>query len=117
MHEKTSPNNLYTTDNTTTNNRQGEDGNFTSIEKIEMDEKEDNKIQWEDQFAITKLINISATILLAHDNLIVCVFEIHPKYHVDLHINFTAMNQEIAIDTTNVIMNIDEDAPKFRGGQ
>jgi hypothetical protein len=117
MHEKTSPNNLYTTDNTTTNNRQGEDGNFTSIEKIEMDEKEDNKIQWEDQFAITKLINISATILLAHDNLIVCVFEIHPNYHVDLHINFTAMNQEIAIDTTNVIMNIDEDAPKFRGGQ
>jgi len=82
-----------------------------------MDEKEDNKIQWEDQFAITKLINISATIPLAHDNLIVCVFEIHPKYHVDLHTNFTSMNQEIAINTTNVIMNINEDAPEIKGGQ
>jgi hypothetical protein len=76
-----------------------------------MDEKEDNKIQWEEQSTIAKFINISSTIPLAHDNLIVGVFEIHPTYHVDLHTNFIAMNQEFAIDTTNVIMNIDEDAP------
>ncbi len=36
------------------------------------------------------------------------MFEIHPKYYVDLPINSTTMNQEIVIDTTNVIVNIDE---------
>ncbi len=59
MHEKTSPNNLYTTDNTIANNRQGEDGDYTSNEENEMDEEDNNKIQWEKQFAIAKLINMS----------------------------------------------------------
>jgi hypothetical protein len=44
------------------------------------------------------------------------VFEIHLKYYVDLLINFTTMNQETAIDTTNVIMNIDEATPKLEMG-
>jgi hypothetical protein len=39
------------------------------------------------------------------------VFEIHPKYYVNLPINFTTMNQETIIDTTNVIVNIDEVTP------
>jgi hypothetical protein len=38
------------------------------------------------------LINISTTTPLAHDNLAANVFKIHPKYYVDLLINFTAMN-------------------------
>jgi hypothetical protein len=42
MHEKTSPNNLYTIDNTTSNNKQGEDGDSTSNQNNEMDEEEDN---------------------------------------------------------------------------
>jgi hypothetical protein len=33
MHEKTNLSNLYTSNNRTTNNTQGEDGNFTSNEK------------------------------------------------------------------------------------
>jgi hypothetical protein len=44
------------------------------------------------------------------------VFEIHPKYYVDLPINFTTMNQEITIDTTNVIVNIDEVTPELEMG-
>ncbi len=46
-----------------------------------------------------------------HDNLSISVFEIHPKYYVDLPINFTTINQETIIDTTNVIVNIDEVTP------
>ncbi len=74
------------------NNKQytlGEDGDFTSNEE---DEEEDNNIQWEEQYVATKLINISTTTPLAHDNLVVGVFEIHPKYYVDLRTNFMAMN-------------------------
>jgi hypothetical protein len=56
----------------------------------------------------TKLINISTIIPLAHDNLIVSVFE--------LHINSIAMNHKTIIDTTNVTVNIDEDAPKLEVG-
>jgi hypothetical protein len=48
MHEKTNLNNLYTINNTTTNNRQGEDGDFTSNEENKKFEKEDNNIQWEE---------------------------------------------------------------------
>jgi hypothetical protein len=39
---------LYITNNTKTNNRQGEDGDFTSNEENEKDEKEDNNIQWKE---------------------------------------------------------------------
>ncbi len=92
MHEKTNLSNLYTSNNTTTNNTQGEDGNSTSNEKNEKDEKEDNNIQWEKRYTTIELINISTTIPLAHDNLVVSVSKIHPKYYVDLLINFIAMN-------------------------
>jgi len=44
-HEKTSPSSLYVVDNTTINNRQGEDGNFIANEDNEVDGKEDNNIQ------------------------------------------------------------------------
>ncbi len=46
----------------------------------------------ENIYITTKLINILTTILLAHDNLIIGVYEIHPKYYVTLPINFMAMN-------------------------
>ncbi len=49
---KTSPNNLYTIDNTIVNNRQGEYGDSTSNEDNEMDEEENNKIQWEQYSAL-----------------------------------------------------------------
>jgi hypothetical protein len=42
MHEKTNHSSLYVVDNTTTNNRQGEDGDFITNEDNEMDEKESN---------------------------------------------------------------------------
>jgi hypothetical protein len=48
MHEKTNPSNLYITNNTKTNNKQGEYWDFTSNEENEKDEKEDNNIQWEE---------------------------------------------------------------------
>jgi hypothetical protein len=83
MHEKTNLSSLYTSNNTTTNNTQGEDGNSTSNEKNEKDEKEDNNIQWEKQSTTIKLINISTTTPLAHDNLHASVSKIHPKYYVD----------------------------------
>jgi hypothetical protein len=57
-----------------------------------MDEEDNNKIQWEKQFVIAKLINISGTIHLAHDNLIVGVSKNHPRYYVDLHTIFSAIN-------------------------
>ncbi len=41
---KKNPISLYTIDNTKVNNRQREDGNSTSNEKNEVDEKEDNNI-------------------------------------------------------------------------
>jgi hypothetical protein len=44
MHEKTNPNRLYMVDNTTTNNRQGEDGDSIASEDNEVDEKENNNI-------------------------------------------------------------------------
>jgi hypothetical protein len=91
IHEKTNLSNLYKSNNTTTST-QGEDGNFTSNEKNEKDEKEDNNIQWEKQSNTTKLINISTTTPLAHDNLVVNVSKIHPNYYVDLPINSTTMN-------------------------
>jgi hypothetical protein len=50
-----------------------------------VDEKEDNNIQWEEQSAAIKLINISIT-FLARDNLTIGVIEIHFKYYVNLHI-------------------------------
>jgi hypothetical protein len=56
-----------------------------------MDEEDNNKIQWEKQFAIAELINILATIPLAHGNLIVGVSENHPRYYVDLHTIFSAI--------------------------
>jgi hypothetical protein len=90
--KNTSPNSLYTTNNTITNNRQGEDGDYTSNQDNEMDEEENNKIQWEEQSTIAKLINISTTILLAHDNLILGVSENHPRYYVDLHTIFSDIN-------------------------
>ncbi len=77
MHEKINPSNLYIIDNTTTTNRWGEDGDSTSNEENEMDEEEDNNIQWKKQYATIELINISTTIPLAHDNLTI---EIHPRY-------------------------------------
>jgi hypothetical protein len=45
MHEKTSPSSLYVVDNTTINNRQGEDGNSIANEDNEVDGREDNNIQ------------------------------------------------------------------------
>jgi hypothetical protein len=39
MHEKINPRSLYTTNNTITNNIQGENGDSTSNEKNEKDEK------------------------------------------------------------------------------
>jgi hypothetical protein len=81
-----------------------------------VDEKKDNNIQWEEQYATTKLINISTTTPLAHDNLTIGVTKIHPRYYVDLLTNSTSMNQETTIDTTNVTMNIDEDAPRLEVG-
>jgi uncharacterized protein with NAD-binding domain and iron-sulfur cluster len=116
MHEEINPSNLYTIDNTTTNNRQREDGDSTSNEENEVDEEEDNNIQWEEQSTTTKLINISSTTPLAHDNVTIGVTEIHPRYYVDLHTNFTSMNKETTIDTINVTMNIDEDAPSLEVG-
>lgn len=44
MHENPSLNNLYTTDNTIANNKQEENGDFTSNEENEMDEEENNKM-------------------------------------------------------------------------
>jgi hypothetical protein len=108
MHEKINPRSLYTTDNTIANNRQGENGDSTSNEENEKDEKEDNNIQWEEQYVAIKLINISTTTPLAHDNLIVRMFKIHPWYYVNFLTNFITMNQQIVINTTNVIVNIDE---------
>ncbi len=46
--QKINPKNLYTIDNTIVNNRQGENGDFTSDEKNEKDEEKDNNIQWEE---------------------------------------------------------------------
>jgi hypothetical protein len=92
MHEKINPKSLYTTDNTITNNRQGGNGDFTSNEENEIDKKKDNNIQWEEQYVATKLINISTTTPLAHDNIIVGVFKIHPRYYVNLLTNFITMN-------------------------
>lgn len=62
------------------------------MKKNEKDEKEVNNIQWGKIYITTKLINISTTILLAHDNLIVGVYEIHPKYYIALPINFIVLN-------------------------
>jgi len=62
------------------------------MKKNEKDEKETNNIQWGKIYITTKLINISTTILLAHDNLVVNVYEIHVKYYVALLINSIAMN-------------------------
>ncbi len=61
-----------------------------------MDEEEDNNIQWEEQFATTKLINVLAT-PLAHDNLTIGVTEIHLRYYVNLHTKSTSTNQETTI--------------------
>jgi hypothetical protein len=74
MHEKINLKSLYTIDITITNNRRGENGDSTSNEENEKDEEEDNNIQWEEQYAIIKLINILATTLLAHDNLSIGLF-------------------------------------------
>jgi Na+/glutamate symporter len=92
MHEKTKLNSPYIFNNATTNNTQGEDGNFTSNEKNEEDEKEDNNIQWEKQSTTTKLINISMTTFRTHNNLVANVSKIHFKYYVVVFINFIAMN-------------------------
>lgn len=108
MHEKINPRSLYTIDNTIANNKQGENGDSTSNEENEKDEEEDNNIQWEEQYATIKYINILTTTPLAHDNLIVGVFKVHPRYYGNLLTNFITMNQEIVINTINVIMNINE---------
>jgi len=89
---KKNPISLHTIDNTKVNSRWGEDGNSTSNEKNEVDEKEDNNIQRQEQFVTIDLINISIIIPLAHDNLTIGVSEIHPRYYVNLHTNFTSMN-------------------------
>jgi hypothetical protein len=62
----------------------------------------------EKQYVVIKLINILAATPLAHDNLTVGVFKIHLRYYGNLLTNFITMNQEIAVNTTNVIMNINE---------
>jgi hypothetical protein len=36
------------------------------------------------------------------------MFKIHPWYYVNFLTNFITMNQQIVINTTNVIVNIDE---------
>jgi len=92
MHEKTNHSSLYVANNITSNNKQRKNGNSTANEDNEVDEKEDNNIQCEKQSTPIEFINISTTIPLAHDNLTTSVFEIHLRYYVDLHINFTAMN-------------------------
>jgi hypothetical protein len=47
MHGKINPNNLYITDNTTINNRKGENGGFTSNKDNEEVEEEESDIYWE----------------------------------------------------------------------
>jgi len=108
MHEKINPRSLYIIDNTITNNRKGENGNSTSNEENEKDEERDNNIQWEEQYVIIKFINISTTTPLAHDNLTISVFKIHPRYYGNLLTNSITMNQEIVVNITTVIVNINE---------
>lgn len=96
MDEKTNPSNLYTTMNT---NRE-ENVDSTS------NEDENYDIQWWKQSIVITLINIATTTFLGHESLTYGVPENQPRYNVDMPKIFIAINQEIATEISNLVVNI-----------
>jgi hypothetical protein len=58
----------------------------------EKDEKEDNDIQWGEQYVAEELINITTT-PLDLESLVPSVSKINLKYYVDVPTNSTTINQ------------------------